>query len=88
MTDINIPALYENIRDNKTFNGEEQNISASIQQKGNYEPLSTNRNSDEHMHDMYASTEHESTELDLSQYQSLTNPSESDIYAYALKKTD
>ncbi|CAC5403037.1 unnamed protein product [Mytilus coruscus] len=48
--------------------------------EGSYETLSTNRNSVEHM---YSSTEHESTEPDLSQYQSLTNPPESDIHTYA-----
>ncbi|XP_071130562.1 uncharacterized protein [Mytilus edulis] len=79
MANINIPEIYENIHDNNTINCEEH------QQEENYETLSTNRKSDEHM---YASTEHESTEPNLSQYQSLTNPSESDIHTYASTERD
>ncbi|CAG2236376.1 unnamed protein product [Mytilus edulis] len=55
-------------------------ITTTHKQEGNYDTLSTNRKSAEHM---YASIEQESTEPDLSQYQSLTNPPESDIHAYA-----
>ncbi|VDI71509.1 Hypothetical predicted protein [Mytilus galloprovincialis] len=78
-TDINMPAIYENINDNKTINHE------ANKQEGNYDTFSTNRKSDEHMN---ASTEQELTEPDLSQYQSLTNPPESDIYTYASTEPD
>ncbi|XP_076075962.1 uncharacterized protein LOC143046768 [Mytilus galloprovincialis] len=77
MAGINMPAIYENISDNKIVNLE------AHKQEGNYDTLSTNRKSAEHM---YASTE--STEPDLSQYQSLTNPPESDIHTYASTEPD
>lgn len=74
ITDINIPAIYENIHDNKIINLE------APKHEGNYETLSTNRKSAEHM---YVSTEHESTEPD-----SLTNPTESEIHTYASPESD
>lgn len=79
MTYINIPAIYENGNDNEIINGGEH------KQEGNYETLSTNRKAAEHM---YASTEHESTEPNLSRYQSLTNPPESGIHTYASTEPD
>ena len=72
-TDINMPVIYENINDKKTINRE------AHKEEGNYESLSTSSKSVEHM---YASAEQESTEPDLSQYQSITNPPESDIHTY------
>ncbi|VDI72577.1 Hypothetical predicted protein [Mytilus galloprovincialis] len=74
ITDINMPAIYENINDNKIINLE------GHKHEGNYETLSTNRKSAEHM---YVSTEHESTEPD-----SLTNPTESEIHTYASPESD
>ncbi|CAG2190853.1 unnamed protein product [Mytilus edulis] len=73
MTDINMPVIYDNINDKKTINRE------AHKEEGNYESLSTSSKSVEHM---YASAEQESTEPDLSQYQSITNPPESDIHTY------
>ncbi|CAC5403038.1 unnamed protein product [Mytilus coruscus] len=89
MTEISIPVVYENINDYKTITREPQNITGSIQQKGNYcknyESLSSKRNSVEHM---YESSENVSKETDLSKYQSLTNPPESDIHTYASTEKD
>ncbi|VDI72576.1 Hypothetical predicted protein, partial [Mytilus galloprovincialis] len=86
-TDISnksIPIVYENINDNKTISCKPQKIASFHQEGNNYESLSTNRDSDH----MYETTKRLSKETDLTQYQSVTNPPDSDIHTYDSTSTE